>query len=325
MTRRVVFVAFDECQILDLTGPLEVFSMASRVTGGSKPAYRTEVATLSGDPFRASCGVEIRPDRALSSVAGRIDTLVVIGGLGTRSALASSALVGWIGRAARRSRRIVSVCSGAYLLAAAGLLDGKRATTHWAECERLAAMFPSITVEHDPIFVRDGDVWTSAGVTAGMDLALHLVEDDLGADVARAAARELVMFVQRPGGQAQFSTQLAAQRPAGSALKALESWIPDHLDEDLAVPTLAARCAMSARHFARAFRSELGVTPGTYVGAMRVEAARRLLETTGRGIGDIASTCGFGTIETMHRCFRRTLGVTPGQYRDRFSPERRSA
>jgi transcriptional regulator GlxA family with amidase domain len=325
MTRRVVFVAFAGCQVLDLTGPLEVFSMASRLAAGPTPPYRTEVLTEDGEPFRASCGVELRPDRAVSAVTGGIDTLVVIGGLGTRDALRSPALVAWIARASQRSRRIVSVCSGAYLLAAAGLLDGKRATTHWAECDRLGEAFPAVTVERDPIFVRDGNVWTSAGVTAGMDLALHLVENDLGADVARAVARELVMFVQRPGGQAQFSTQLAAQRPRTSTLQALESWIPDHLDEDLAVPTLAARCAMSPRHFARAFRSEVGVTPGTYVGSMRVEAARRLLETTGRGIGDIAHTCGFGTIETMHRCFKRTLGVTPGQYRDRFSPERRSA
>jgi transcriptional regulator GlxA family with amidase domain len=325
MTRRVVFVAFANCQILDLTGPLEVFSMASRIVGGSKPPYRTEVVTEGGDPFRASCGVEIRPDSALAAVEGRIDTLVVVGGLGTRDALRSAGLIDWITDAARRSRRIVSVCSGAYLLAAAGLLDHKRATTHWAECDRLAATFPTVTVEPDPIFVHDGRVWTSAGVTAGMDLALHLVENDLRADVARAVARELVMFVQRPGGQAQFSTQLAAQRPAGSALRALESWIPDHLDEDLAVPTLAARCAMSPRHFARAFRRELGVTPGSYVGAMRVEGARRLLETTGRGLADIAGACGFGTIETLHRCFKRALGVTPGQYRDRFSPGLRSA
>jgi transcriptional regulator GlxA family with amidase domain len=325
MTRRVVFVAFDDCQILDLTGPLEVFAMASRVDDGPAPAYRVEVATESGEPFRASCGLEIRPDRALSKVLGQIDTLVVVGGLGTRRAIESAALVRWIGRAARRSRRVVSVCSGTYLLAAAGLLDGKRATTHWAECARLAQLFPSITVESDPIFVHDGSVWTSAGVTAGMDLALRLVEDDLGAGTARAVARELVMFVQRPGGQAQFSTQLAAQRPSGSALQALESWIPDHLGEDLSVHVLAQRCAMSPRHFARAFRRELGVTPGTYVAAMRIEAARRLLETTGRGIGDIANTCGFGTIETLHRCFKRALGVTPGHYRDRFSPVRRSA
>ncbi|HXQ18459.1 MAG TPA: GlxA family transcriptional regulator [Acidimicrobiales bacterium] len=325
MTRRVVFVAFDDFQILDLTGPLEVCSMASRIDGGPHPAYRTEVATLVGEPLRASCGLEIRPDRALAAVRGGIDTLVVIGGAGTRRALESPELVGWVGRAAGRSRRVVSVCSGAYLLAAAGLLDGKRATTHWAHCDRLAEAFPAVVVERDPIFVHDGDVWTSAGVTAGMDLMLRLVEDDLGADTARAVARELVLFVQRPGGQAQFSTQLAAQRPAASALRAIESWIPDHLDEDLAVPVLAARCAMSPRHFARAFRAELGVTPGSYVGAMRVEAARRLLETTGRGIGDIARACGFGTIETLHRCFKRTLGVTPGQYRDRFSPERRTA
>jgi transcriptional regulator GlxA family with amidase domain len=321
----MVFVVFPDFQILDLTGPLEVVAQATRLLPAAAPPYRSEVVSLDGEPLRASCGLEVATDRAVGSVRGPIDTLVVVGGRGTAAALGASGLVSWIGRASRRSSRVASVCSGAYLLAAAGLLEGRRATTHWRECERMARTFPQVQVERDPIFVRDGNVWTSAGVTAGMDLMLALVEADLGADLARAVARELVMFVQRPGGQAQFSAQLAAQRPAAGALQALESWIPDHLDEDLAVATLARRCAMSPRHFARAFRAELGVTPGSYVLTMRVEAARRMLETSGSGLTDIANRCGFGTIETLHRAFKRSLGVTPGQYRDRFSPVRRSA
>ena len=213
MTRRVVLVAFEDCQILDLTGPLEVFSMASRLAAGPTPPYRTEVVTESGEPLRASCGLEIAPDGAIAGTSGRSTPSSWSGGWAPGRPPHRGPWSAGSAGPARRSRRIVSVCSGAYLLAAAGLLDGKRATTHWAECERLGEAFPAVTVERDPIFVSDGNVWTSAGVTAGMDLALHLVENDLGADLARAVARELVMFVQRPGGQAQFSTQLAAQRP----------------------------------------------------------------------------------------------------------------
>ncbi len=176
-----------------------------------------------------------------------------------------------------------------------------------------------MTVETDPIFVRDGSVWTSAGVTAGMDLALRLVEEDHDPAVARDIARWLVMFVQRPGGQAQFSTQLAAQKPQRSALGELESWIPDHLDDDLSVSALAQRTGMSTRNFARAFRAEVGITPAAYVEAVRVEAARRLLETTARGLPDVAAACGFGTVETMHRSFRRAVQITPGQYRHHFT------
>jgi transcriptional regulator GlxA family with amidase domain len=204
------------------------------------------------------------------------------------------------------------------VLAAAGLLDGRRATTHWSECERLATLFPAVTVEADPIFVRDGDVWTSAGVTAGMDLALALVEDDLGADVAREVARWLVLFVQRPGGQAQFSAQLAAQRPERDALRDVTAWMVDHLAADLSVPALARRAGMSTRNFARVFHAELRTTPAAFVETTRLEAARRLLESTDRTIDDIARACGFGTVETMHRTFKRTVRVTPGDYRRHF-------
>jgi len=319
MPRRVVIVVFDGFQILDLTGPMEVFSAAGR-GGWARHGYAVEVVSSAGARARASCGLAVAVDRRLSECRGAIDTLVVVGGDGTAAAVQDVALVRFVAAAARRTRRVTSVCSGAFVLARAGLLDGKRATTHWSQCDRLATAFPDVHVERDPIFVHDGSVWTSAGVTAGMDLALKLVEDDHGADAARSVARWLVLFVQRPGGQAQFSVQLASQPAARAPLRELEAWIPDHLDEDLSVAALAARSAMSERNFARAFRAELGITPGAYVEAMRVEAARRLLESTPAGVAAVAASCGFGTIETMHRSFKRTLGVTPGQYRRHFGP-----
>jgi transcriptional regulator GlxA family with amidase domain len=217
------------------------------------------------------------------------------------------------------ARRTASVCSGAFLLARAGLLDGRRAVTHWEWCDRLAELFPKVTVESDPIFVRDGPVWTSAGVTAGIDLALALVEEDHGPEAARAIARQLVVFVQRPGGQAQFSTQLSAQRPQRDVLREVQEWIADHLHEDLGLPVLAAQAALSERHFSRLFRAETGMTVSAYVEAARIEAARRLLESTRDGLDRIARTCGFGTVETMHRTFNRTIRVTPGEYRRHFS------
>jgi transcriptional regulator GlxA family with amidase domain len=211
------------------------------------------------------------------------------------------------------------VCSGAFLLAAVGLLDGKRATTHWGACERLTQFSPSTIVDPDPIFVRDGDVWTSAGVTAGIDLALALVEDDVGAETARHIARQLVVFVQRPGGQAQFSTQLIAQQPRSEPLRKVQAWIADHLAEDLSVPALAAQAGMSDRHFARVFAAESGRTPAAYVESARIEGARRLLETTDMTLDRVAAACGFGTTETFHRCFHRSLRTTPGEYRRRFA------
>jgi transcriptional regulator GlxA family with amidase domain len=215
------------------------------------------------------------------------------------------------------------VCSGSFLLAAAGLLDGRRATMHWSASERLRRAFPAVAVEDDPIFVRDGAVWTSAGVTAGIDLALALVEDDHGAAVARAVAKQLVVFVQRPGGQAQFSTQLAAQRPTRDPVREVLAYIADHLDGDLSLGTLADRAALSERHFSRVFRAETGMTVAGYVEAARIEAAQRLLESTADGLDRIARTCGFGTVETMHRTFNRTVRVTPGEYRRHFSsPDR---
>ncbi len=332
MPRRVVFVVYPDLQILDLTGPLEVFAMANRLSAGldhgaTRPSdaegdrpYQLEVVSVDGRPVRSSGGLEVTPQGSVARSAGAIDTLVVVGGIGTAEAVRDEGLVAWIGSAARRSRRVTSVCSGAFLLARAGLLDGRRATTHWASSALLDRSFPTVTVDPDSIFVRDGNVWTSAGVTTGMDLALSLVEDDLGSEVARQVARWLVLFVQRPGGQAQFSAQLAAQRPQRSSLQDLEGWIADHIADDLSVTRMAEQVGMSTRTFARVFRRELGVPPAAYVESVRVEAARRLLETTACGMPEVASSCGFGTVETMHRVFRRTVRVTPGEYRRHFSP-----
>ena len=308
-----MLVAYDDMQLLDLVGPVEVFSVANRLV---EHAYDVSIVSSGGAPVRSSSCVEVATAPLPTRAA--IDTLMVVGGVGTERALTNDTLIRWITTAAKRSRRVTSVCTGAYLLAAAGLLDGKRATTHWSECERLARVFPAVTVEPDPIFVRDGDTWTSAGVTAGMDLALALVEDDLGSGVAREVARWLVLFVQRPGGQSQFSAQLAAQQPQRDVLRDVTAWMTDHLAADLSVAALAGRAGMSTRNFARQFRDEVGATPATYVERIRVEAAQRLLESTNRTIDDIARVCGFGTVETMHRTFKRNVRVTPGEYRRHF-------
>jgi transcriptional regulator GlxA family with amidase domain len=310
MKRRVVFVVYPRITALDLVGPHEVF--------GTAEGYDLVVAAAEAGPVVTTRGPGVVADRALSSVRGAIDTLVVVGGDGAFGAARDPQLVRSVTNLARRSRRVASVCSGAFVLAAAGLLDGKRATTHWLACERLAQRHPQIEVEGDRIFVRDGNVWTSAGVTAGMDLALALVADDMGQDVARRVARRLVMYVQRPGGQTQFSAQLRAQRAARDPLRDLQSWIGEHPAEGHRVDQLASRVAMSPRHFARVFRAEVGCTPAAYVEQVRVEVARRLLETTALSVDEVAATSGFGTPETLRRSFARRVGATPTEYRDRF-------
>jgi transcriptional regulator GlxA family with amidase domain len=320
MSRRVVFLVFPRFQLLDLTGPLEVFSQADSLFGLDHRRYETEVVALTPGPVTASDGLAVLPHRTLAEAADLpVDTLVVVGGRGVRTAIHDPAHVDWVRAAAARARRVASVCTGAFLLAAAGLLDGRRAVTHWHACEELSGLFPQVLVESDPIFIRDDPIWTSAGVTAGVDLALALVEADHGAEVARAVAKQLVVFVQRPGGQAQFSTQLAAQRPGRDTLREVQAWIADHLDDDLSLPVLARRAALSERHFSRVFRAETGMTVAAYVEAARIEAAQRLLQSTRDGLDRIARTCGFGTVETMHRTFNRTVRVTPGEYRRHFS------
>lgn len=323
MSRRVVFLVFPRFQLLDLTGPLEVFAQADSLFGLGYERYQTSVVALDRAAVTASDGLAVVPHQTMAEAAdAAIDTLVVVGGRGVRTAIHDPVYVDWVRANAARARRVTSVCSGAFLLAAAGLLDGRRVVTHWDSCEELAAQFPRVRVEADPIFIRDDPIWTSAGVTAGVDLALALVEDDFGGSVARRIAKQLVVFVQRPGGQAQFSTQLAAQRPGRDALREVQDWIADHLDDDLSLPALARRAALSERHFSRVFRAETGMTVAAYVEAARLEAAQRLLESTRDGLDRIARSCGFGTVETMHRTFNRTIRVTPGEYRRHFSSHR---
>lgn len=316
--KRIVFVVFPDFQILDLTGPHEVFAQARRHTA-DQSGYTIETVAGRTAPVRSTGGLAITPTGAAGELRGPVDTLIAVGGPGVQRACEDPWLVGWFARTSRRARRTASVCSGAYLLAGAGLLDGRRAVTHWGRCADLAARYPEVTVDPDPIFVRDGSIWTSAGVTAGLDMALAMVEEDHGAEVSRTIARQLVMFVQRPGGQTQFSAQLAAQLPSRTPLREVQGWIADHLADDLAVTVLAARARMSERNFTRVFRAETGRTPAAYVESARVEAARRLLETTDTTLQSVARACGFGTPETMHRTFRRTVRVTPGEYRRRFS------
>ena len=313
--RRIVLVAFPGLQSLDLFGPAEVFAMAGRF---APAGYRIEVASTQEGPIPTSSGVAVVPHLALEKCRGRIDTLVAVGGTGVPAALDDDRLARWLRSAAGRSRRIASVCNGAFLLARAGLLDGRRATTHWANCAELARRHPAVTVDPDPIFVRDGNVYTSAGVTAGMDLALALLEEDQGRRVALEVARALVLFVKRPGGQSQFSAQLSAQLAERRPLRDLQEWMADHLDADLSVAALADRAHMSPRNFARNFRREVGVTPAVYVERLRVERARLELEGSEDPIEAVARRCGFGTVETLRRAFHRRLGVGPAAYRARF-------
>jgi len=319
MSRPVVILTFPGLQSLDVSGPVEVFAAAN--AHGADPPYATTVVTPDGGSVRSSSGLTIGADASIGEHAAPIDTLVVAGGSseGVRAVITDPALVAWVQRAAVRSRRVTSVCSGAFVLAAAGLLDGRRATTHWSACDLMAELYPGVEVERDRIYVRDGPVWTSAGVTAGMDLALALVENDHGGALALAVARQLVLFTQRTGGQSQFSAQLAVGRAEREPLREVLAFIAENLEADLSVPALARRSAMSPRSFARSFRDEIGITPAVFVQTSRVEAARRLLEATALTTAEIARRCGFGTVETMHRSFRRTVHTTPGQYRRHFA------
>jgi transcriptional regulator GlxA family with amidase domain len=316
--RPIVVVAFPDVQALDVTGPTEVFSLADRAS--EHTAYTIELVALRDDPLRTSSGLTLTPTRAARDSRGAIDTLVVAGGLGVRDAARDERMISWIRSAAGRSRRVASICTGAFMLARAGLLDGRRATTHWAACEALQRHYPAIEVEPDPIYVRDGNVYTSAGVTAGIDLALALVEEDLGRRVALDVARSLVLFVRRPGGQAQFSASLAGQAAEHRSLRELQDWLADNLDQDLSVAALADRAYMSARNFARVFAREVGATPASYVESLRLERGRLLLETTELQLEEIARRCGFGTVETLRRVFTRRLRVAPTDYRRRFNP-----
>jgi transcriptional regulator GlxA family with amidase domain len=305
MAHHVQILLFDGVQSLDVTGPLEVFVAAG--------TYRVTTGSVGGKSISTSSGLRITPDSDLSE---KSDTLVVPGGKGTKAP--NPQVVAWLRAHGSRATRIMAVCTGAFLLAEAGLLDGRKATTHWQYCDSLAKRHPAVEVKTEPIYVRDGNVATSAGVTTGIDLALALVEEDRGRDVALAIARGLVMFLRRPGGQSQFSAQLSGQVAHREPLREVQRLIADHPEGDLSVPALAAAANLSPRQFTRAFTAEVGVPPGRYVDRVRLETARRLLEDTADGIAEVARAAGYGTPEAMRRAFLNALGVSPAEYRRRF-------
>lgn len=315
--RTVEVLAYPAAQLLDVTGPLQVFATVNqlRAAPGLPPPYATRVVAQGGGAVTSSAGLSLLAD-ALPQDAGP-DTLLVAGGPGVNAAAAEAGLLAWLRARAAAARRVASVCTGAFLLAEAGLLDGRRATTHWAHCAALARRYPAIRVEPDPIFVRDGAVWSSAGVTAGIDLALALVEADLGRTVALAAARQLVMFLKRPGGQAQFSAALSAQL-AEDRWGALHAWMAARLDRPIRLEAMAAEAGMSPRSFSRHYTAETGTTPARALERLRVEAAARLLAETRQPVKRICRRSGFAAEETMRRAFLRVLAVGPREYRARF-------
>jgi transcriptional regulator GlxA family with amidase domain len=318
VTRIVEVLAYPDVQLLDVTGPLQVFASANDLVakaGGARP-YAIRLVAPGGQSVAASAGVALVAG-PLSSLEDCVDTLIVAGGEDFDAASADGALIDWVRERAGRARRTASICTGAFLLAAAGLLEGRRAATHWLYCGELARRFPAVHVESDPIFVRDGSVWTSAGVTAGIDLALALVEEDLGRTISLAVARYLVVFLKRPGGQAQFSEALSLQA-AEDTFGALHDWIGKHLAEDLSLPVLAEQAGMSERSFSRHYAESTGLTPARAVERLRVEGARRLLLDTRLPVKRISERCGFGSEETMRRSFLRVLSATPQDYRARF-------
>lgn len=320
--RLVLFLAYDEVGLLDLTGPQTVFWAADkRMRERGLPGYARQVASLAGGMVRSAEGMALETAPLSSFLLQEIDTIIVPGSPDMpRVQPLLRELSDWIAVAADRARRTASVCSGTFLLAQAGLLNGKRAATHWAMCDLLQQRFPAVDIDRDSLFVRQHAVWTSAGVTAGIDLALALVEGDCGHEVAMHVARELVVFLKRPGGQAQFSELLLAQEAGGDTFERLHLWIMDNLALELPVDVLAAQLNMSPRNFARVYKEKTGRTPAKGVESLRLEAARRMLESSARSVEQVARLCGFGNEERMRTAFQRTLGVAPSDYRRRFAP-----
>ncbi|KWF33048.1 GlxA family transcriptional regulator [Burkholderia pseudomultivorans] len=316
--RSILVLAFPRAQLLDVSGPLQVFASVNELAQqrGQPAPYAPRVVSADAGPVETSSGLVVMAG-SLRAGARRADTVIVAGGKGVHAASQDPRVLRWVRQQAGQARRIASVCTGAFVLAEAGLLDGRRAVTHWTRCDELAARYPNVRVEADPIFIREGALWTSAGVTAGIDLALALVEEDLGRAVALDVARELVVFLKRPGGQAQFSAALSMQR-TDDRFGELHAWIAEHLGADLSVPALAERVSMSERSFVRHYRAETGRTPARAVEQIRVEAAQRLLGETTWPVKRIATRCGFGSEETLRRSFVRVLGVSPQGYRERF-------
>ncbi len=323
--RTVAILLYDGVQSLDVTGPMEVFAGASQALraragrGRKARGYTVRTIARGGRPVRSTSGLQLVPDGPVPRSAEGIDTLIVPGGDGRIAACRDEALLRWLARSPSSCRRVASVCTGSFLLAAAGVLDGRRATTHWAHASELARSHPLVDVHPDPIFVRDGSIWTSAGVTAGMDLALALVEEDHDRELALLIARHLVLFLRRPGSQSQFSAMLRAQEPEREPLREVQRQVLEDVAGLHTVEAMAERIHMSPRNFARAFRAQTGVTPARYVESVRLEAARRRLEETTEHVQGVAHACGFGTAETMRRSFLRALHVGPSEYRRRFN------
>lgn len=314
--RRIEVLAFPDVQLLDVAGPIQVFAAANERASQAAAPYAIWVVAPEGAQVRATSGLAFATE-PLPDPAEPLDTLIVAGGQGVLRAAEDASLVDWLRARASTARRTASVCTGAFLLAAAGLLDRRRAVTHWEYCDLLRRRHPAVTVEPDPIFVQDGSVWSSAGVTAGIDLSLALVEEDLGRAVALAVARHLVVFLKRPGGQAQFSAALSLQS-SDDRFAELHGWLVEHLAEDLSLSRLAARAGMSERTFLRRYGEATGLTPARAIERLRVEAARQLLADTDLPAKRIAARCGFGSEETMRRSFARLQGVSPQDYRQRF-------
>lgn len=324
--KTIAFLATPDAQILDVTGPFQVFVRANEkfleLHDRAMAPYRVLLlSSTSQKSVKTNCGLVVAGAEPYRMFRGVIDTLLVAGGSGVENAAKDEDLLAWLRATARSVRRIGSVCTGAYLLAAAGLLDGKRAVTHWQAAADLAAKFKHIDVDPDPIYVRDGNTYTSAGVTAGMDLALALVEEDLGAPVALKVARELVLYLRRSGGQSQYSAALAVQASDRRQIEDVRNWALDNLRHDMPVDRLAAKAGMSPRNFARQFVKETGTTPARYVERLRVEAARRRLEESKDKLEKVALDCGFGTVQSLRRSFMRILRIPPNDYRHRFAEQ----
>ena len=317
--RRVVFVIFSGFQALDLAGPHDVFQEAGERSGG----YDCQIVASCAGAVRSGSGLQVYAEHGVADLdPGGIDTLVVTGGNGANQASRDPALVSWIAAAGAGARRVASVCTGVFLLAAAGLVAGRTVTTHWARAARLAREHPELDVDCDPIFIKDGRVWTSAGVTAGMDLALALVEDDLGRDVAHQVAQNMVLFLRRPGSQSQFSLPLWSARPRTDPIRAVLSAIHADPGARHSIADLAGHAGLSSRHLQRRFTAEIGSPPATYVERVRIEAAQRALTETDDPVATVARRCGFGTAETLRRAFHRNTSVAPSDFRDRFRSTR---
>jgi transcriptional regulator GlxA family with amidase domain len=309
--RRIVITGPQPVGMLDVAGPLEVFKLA--------PDYEVVIASPEGTTeLQLNHGFKLSDAIPFTELVGPIDTLVVAGGPEANHGQYDAYYLDWIKEAASQSRRVAAICTGAFVLAAAGLLNGKKAVTHWRHCDQLSRQYPSVRVEPDPIFLRDGSTYTSAGITAGMDLALALVEEDHGHKAALAIARILVMFLVRPGGQSQYSHMLSRQAVTSQPLRELQIWMIENLRENLGVERLAERMGMSARHFTRVCLRETRMNPGQFVDRMRVEAAQQMIDSSAMGLKEIADACGFQTPLSMRRAFLRILGITAGEYGSRF-------